>query len=195
LCPGDPSGVLNGEPYGAIKVPDASQPSGFRLDPCPSTTQCVFSNATIPTSAFSLPATKILPYIPIGDGNGNFADANQRNRIGDNKYGQRIDFINKMTGDWSFYYHFDDSNNFNALDASVPGFSSATVSRAQQFVLNNNKNYGATAVNQFRLSLLRTATHTYQTSSRFANLSDFSYVTTQVTILLLPLIQSGFTTY
>src|SRR3989454_7033536 len=78
VCPGDPSCVFNGEPYGAIKVPDASQPSGFRLDPCPSTTQCVFSNATIPTSAFSLPATKILPYIPIGDGNGNFADANQR---------------------------------------------------------------------------------------------------------------------
>src|SRR5438105_3842374 len=28
VCPGDPSCVFNGEPYGAIKVPDASQPSG-----------------------------------------------------------------------------------------------------------------------------------------------------------------------
>jgi len=63
-----------------------------------------------------------------------------------------LDFINKMTGDWSFYYHFDDSNNFNALDASVPGFSSVTVTRAQQFVLSNNKTHGASAVNQFRLS-------------------------------------------
>src|SRR5438034_6241837 len=34
------------------------------------------------SSAFSTPAIKILPYIPLGDGNGNFADANQRNRIG-----------------------------------------------------------------------------------------------------------------
>src|SRR5205809_1465260 len=192
VCPGDPSCVFNGEPYGAIKVPDASQPSGFRLDPCPSTTQCVFSNATIPTSAFSLPATKILPYIPIGDGNGNFADANQRNRIGDNKYGQRIDFINKMTGDWSFYYHFDDSNNFNALDASVPGFSSATVSRAQQFVLNNNKNYGATAVNQFRLSFFRTATHTDQPSSSFAKLSDLGFVTGPGTLGIIPSGPAGF---
>src|SRR5437899_8277762 len=192
VCPGDPSCVFNGEPYGAIKVPDASQPSGFRLDPCPSTTQCVFSNATIPTSAFSLPATKILPYIPIGYGNGNFADANQRNRIGDNKYGQRIDFINKMTGDWSFYYHFDDSNNFNALDASVPGFSSATVSRAQQFVLNNNKNYGATAVNQFRLSFFRTATHTDQPSSSFAKLSDLGFVTGPGTLGIIPSGPAGF---
>src|SRR5437879_7109220 len=121
-----------------MTVPDASQPSGFRLDPCPSTTQCLFSNATIPTSAFSLLATKILPYIPLGDGNGNFADANQRNRIGDNKYGQRVDFNNKMTGDWSFYYHFDDANNFNALNASVPGFSSVTKTSAQHIVRNHN---------------------------------------------------------
>src|SRR5439155_1332692 len=109
-------------------------------------------SVTMPSAAFSLPATKILPYIPIGDGNGNFADASQRNKIKDDKAGQRVDFINKMTGDWSFYYHFDDSNNFNALDASVPGFSSVTVTRAQQVVLSNNKTHGASAVNQFRLS-------------------------------------------
>src|SRR6266404_4669267 len=56
--------VVNGEPY--------STPT------CADTTQCVFptdpisNTVTIPASTFSLPATKILPYIPIGDGNGNF---------------------------------------------------------------------------------------------------------------------------
>src|SRR6184192_2663332 len=145
---------------------------------CTSTSNCVFpedpilKTVVIPTAAFSKPAVAILPYIPVGDGNGNFADASQRNKIRDNKYGQRVDFINKMTGDWSFYYHFDDANNFNALDASVPGFSSVTVTRAQQFVLSNNKNHGPTAVNQFRLSFFRTATHTDEPSSSFAKLSD-----------------------
>src|SRR6266480_525989 len=89
--------VTNGEPYGAIQVPDPSQPSGFRLDPCASTAQCVFPNATIPSTAFAKPAVAILAYIPIGDGNGNFADASQRNKIKDDKAGQRVDFINKMT--------------------------------------------------------------------------------------------------
>src|SRR5256714_7224453 len=160
--------VTNGEPYGAIQVPDPSQPSGFRLDPCASTAQCVFTKATIPSTAFAKPAAAILPYIPLGDGNGNFADASQRNKIKDDKAGQRADLINKMTGDWPFYYHFDDSNNFNALDASVPGFSSVTVARAQQSVLNNNKTHGASAVNQFRLSCFRTATHTDEPTSSFA---------------------------
>src|SRR5713101_4892356 len=184
--------VTNGEPYGAIQVPDPSQPSGFRLDPCASTAQCVFTNATIPSTAFAKPAVAILPYIPIGDGNGNFADASQRNKIRDNKFGQRVDFLNKMTGDWSFYYHFDDSNNFNALDASVPGFSSVTVTRAQQFVLSNNKNHGATAVNQFRLSFFRTATHTDQPSSSFAKLSDLGFVTGPGTLGIVPSGPAGF---
>jgi len=184
--------VTNGEPYGAIQVPDPSQPSGFRLDPCTSTAQCVFPNATIPSSAFAKPAVAILPYIPIGDGNGNFADASQRNNIKDNKFGQRVDFLNKMTGDWSFYYHFDDANNFNALDASVPGFSSVTKTRAQQFVLSNSKNHGATAVNQFRLSFFRTATHTDQPSSSFAKLSDLGFVTGPGTLGIVPSGPAGF---
>jgi len=63
-----------------------------------------------------------------------------------------VDFINKMTGDWSFYYHFDDANNFQCTGRQRASFSSVTKTRAQQFVLNNNKNYGSSAVNQFRLS-------------------------------------------
>jgi len=176
--------VVDGEPY--------STPT------CANTTQCVFptdpvsQTVTIPSAAFSLPATKILPYIPIGDGNGNFADASQRNKIKDDKAGQRVDFINKMTGDWSFYYHFDDSNNFNALDASVPGFSSVTVTRAQQVVLSNNKTHGASAVNQFRLSFFRTATHTDEPSSSFAKLSDLGFATGPGTLGIIPSGPPGF---
>lgn len=177
--------VVDGEPY--------STPT------CINTTQCVFpvdpiSQLTvIPTSAFSAPAKGILPYIPQGDPiTGNFADASQKGKIQDDKAGQRVDFINKMTGDWSFYYHFDDSNNFNPLNASVPGFSSVTTARAQQFVISNNRTFGSSSVNQFRLSFFRTATHTDQPKSSFANLSDLGFVTGVGTLGIIPSGPAGF---
>ncbi len=175
--------VVNNEPYStpACNTTDYTSPTG-----------CVFPNGVIPSSAFSTPAIKILPYIPLGDGNGNFADASQRNRIGDNKYGQRVDFNNKMTGDWSFYYHFDDANNFNALNASVPGFSSVTKTRAQQIVINNNKSLSTTSVNQFRLSFFRTATHTDEPNSSFAKLSDLGFKTGPGTLGIIPSGPAGF---
>jgi Carboxypeptidase regulatory-like domain len=187
--------VTDGEFYGAVEVPTPTptDPNAFRIDPCTNTTQCVFPGGVIPSSAFAGPAVKILPYIPQGDPiTGLFADSSQRNKIQDDKVGQRVDFNNKMTGDWSFYYHFDDSNAFNALDASVPGFSSVTSSRAQQFVVSNNKTFGSSAVNQFRLSFFRTATHTDEPQSSFAKLSDLGFVTGPGTLGIIPSGPAGF---
>jgi hypothetical protein len=175
--------VSNGEAYSTAAC-DNTNPA--------SPTGCVFPNGIIPSSAFATPATKILPYIPIGDGNGNFADASQRNIVKDDKAAQRVDFNNQMTGNWSFYYHFDDSSSLNALNASVPGFSSVTSSRAQQFVISNSKAFGSSAVNQFRLSFFRTATHTDEPKSSFANLSDLGFVTGAGTLGIIPSGPAGF---
>src|SRR5205823_4448561 len=56
--------VVNNEPYStpACNTTDYTSPTG-----------CVFPNGVIPSSAFSTPAIKILPYIPLGDGNGKSA--------------------------------------------------------------------------------------------------------------------------
>ena len=92
---------------------------------CTSQFQCVFPNAIIPATAFAAPAVGILPYIPVPNVPGTadqFSDNSQRNSVRDDKVGQRVDFINQKTGNWSFYYHFDDSTVENALNASVPGF-------------------------------------------------------------------------
>src|SRR6266576_2903874 len=118
--------VVAGEPY--------SFPGCANTDPA---TGCVFPGGVIPQGAFDLRATKLLPYIPLGNIDpvaGIFADASQRNTAGDNKVGQRVDFNNQKTGNWSFYYYWDGSNVVNALNASVPGFSSETPSHTQQFV-------------------------------------------------------------
>ncbi len=176
--------VVNNEPYStpACDTTDYTSPTG-----------CVFPGGTIPKSAFAAPAKGILPYIPLPDPTtGFFADSREKLRIRDDKVGQRIDVNNQTTGNWSFYYHFDDSNNLNPLDASVPGFSSVTVSRAQQFVVSNNKTLGSTAVNQFRLSFFRTATHTDEPKSSFANLSDLGFVTGPGTLGIIPSGPPGF---
>jgi len=171
--------VTDGEPY--------STPT------CANTTQCVFPFGVIPSSAFAAPAVGILPFIPQGDPiTGLFADASQRGKINDDKAGQRVDFNNQMTGNWSFYYHFDDASVFNPLNASVPGFSSGTSSRAQQFVISNNKTLGSNAVNQFRLSFFRASTHTDEPKSSFANLSDLGFVTGAGTLGIIPSGPPGF---
>src|SRR3954451_20268885 len=136
--------VRNGEPY--------SDPG------CVSAADCVLPNGIIPQRAFAKPALGILPYIPAANQSGGyFADASQRNAVRDDKIGQRVDFNNEMTGNWSFYYHFDDSTVDNALQtASVPGFPSTTPTRAQMAVMSNTKTFGGSQVNDFRLSFFRT---------------------------------------
>ncbi len=177
--------VADGEPYA---------PAG-----CASTAQCVFPGGVIPKSAFAAPAVGILPYIPLPNvdpANGIFADASERNTARDDKVGQRVDFINRMTGNWSFYYHFDDSNVLSALNTTnsnpVPGGASVTPSRAQQFVISNTKTFGLTAVNQFRVSFFRTATVTNRPTGDFAKLSDLGFVTGAGTLGINPSGPPGF---
>jgi hypothetical protein len=182
--------VNNGEPYGAIL-------SGGTIQPCTSTAQCVFPGGVIPAAAYVVPAVNILPYIPTPNLDPvTFADASQKDRVRDDKMGQRIDFINQKTGNWSFYYHYDDSTLNSALNTtvsgSVPGFSSVTPSRAQQFVLSNTKTLGPTAVNQVRASFFRASTVTNKPTGSFAKLSDLGFVTGVGTLGINPSGPPGF---
>jgi hypothetical protein len=146
---------------------------------CTNTTQCVFPGGVIP-QPFAGPATAILPYIPLPNVDAaTFSDNSQKDRVTDDKAAQRIDFINQKTGNWSFYYHYDDSTVTSAFghNASVPGFTTVTPSRAQQFVISNTKPFGSTAVNQFRVSFFRVSTVTDIPKSSFAQLSDLGFKT------------------
>jgi hypothetical protein len=161
---------------------------------CSSTADCVFPNGVIPQRGFATPAVNLLPYIPApNQASGYFADASQRNSVQDDKIGQRVDFLNQMTGNWYFYYHYDDSTVDSAIPAAnVPGFPSTTPTRAQEFVVSNTKTFGSMQVNEFRLSFFRTATHTDEPKGSFAKLSDLGFVTGAGTLGIIPSGPPGF---
>jgi len=166
---------------------------------CNSTADCVFPGGVIPQAAWSPAAIGILPYIPgPNNANGTFSDNRHKNRITDNKIGERVDFNNRKTGNWSFYYHFDDSTVNSALPdggASVPGFPAVTPTRAQEFVLSNAKTIGTTAVNEARLTFFRTATHLDNPSGGKASLASLGFVTGAGTLGIIPDATAGFPEY
>jgi hypothetical protein len=173
-------GVQNGEPY--------SMPG------CTLTSDCVFPGGVIPQKAWAVPAMGILPYIPLPNlGGGYYSNDSQKDTTQDDKIGQRVDFINQKTGNWSVYYHYDNSTVFNALNASVPGFDTVTPERAQEAVMSDIKPFGPTAVNEFRLSFFRTAVTTNKpTSSDTASLSSLGFTTGLGTLGIIPSGPAGF---
>ncbi len=191
--------VNAGEPYSMIEVPDNTVPWGFSLAPCTDPAQCVFPNGQIPTNAWAKPANGILPYIPAPTNPGsvnNYTDNSQKNTWNGDKYGLKIDFINKTTGNWSWYYSIDDNTVDNALPfASVPGFPSNSPSRAQQFVMSNAKNFGATAVNEARFSFFRTAVHLDNPAGSFASLSSLGFATGAGSLGIIPSTTAGYPEY
>jgi hypothetical protein len=140
---------------------------------------CVFFGGVIPQTAWSPAAIGTLPSIPVPNVTGqsfNYEDNSGRNRIRDDKIGERVDFNNQKTGNWSFYYHFDDSNVQNALGvSSTPGFPSVTPTRAQEFVISNTKTAGPTAVNEARVTFFRTSTHANSPTGPFQSLSSLGF--------------------
>ena len=176
-----------------------TQDESYSFVGCNSTAQCVFPGGVIPQTAWAAPANGILPYIPAPTAPGivnNFTDNSQKNSWNANKYGLKIDFINKATGNWSWYYSIDDATVDSALAfASVPGFPSNTASRAQQFVMSNAKNFGATAVNEARFSFFRTALHADNPAGSFASLSSLGFVTGEGTLGIIPSTTPGYPEY
>ncbi len=175
--------VTNGEPY---STPTCTSTSGAN--------PCVFPNGVIPQAAWAAPAIGILPYIPLGDPlTGNYTNNSQKNTVKDDKFGQRIDFYNRKTGNWYFYYHLDNSTQFRHSPVETfPGFASITPARAQQFVMSNNKTFGTNTVNEWRISFFRTATVTNKPSSGFAQLSNLGFVTGPGTLGIIPSGPAGF---
>jgi hypothetical protein len=129
---------------------------------CSSTGQCVFPNAVIPQRAWSAPAQQLLQYIALpNSGSSTFTSAAQSETINDDKGALRVDASTHF-GELSAYYLMDQYGLDNPYPvgqggANVPGFDALSNGRAQLLALGTTKTFGQTAVNEFRVSLLRDA--------------------------------------
>jgi hypothetical protein len=138
--------VVSGEPY--------------YVSGCSTSAQCVFPNAVIPQSAWSVPAQRMLQYIPAPNtSTGTFATSAFNQTLRDDKGAMRID-ANTRWGLLSAYYFIDDFNLDNPYPvaqsgASVPGFDAVTTGRAQLLSLGDTKTLSPTMVNEFHLSYVR----------------------------------------
>ena len=136
----------------------------YYLSGCTSSAQCVFPNAVIPQNAWSVPAQRMLQYIPAPNiAGGTFATSAYNQIVRDNKAGIRID-ANTRWGLMSAYYFIDDFNLNNPYPvaqsgASVPGFDAITTGRAQLLALGDTKTLSPTVNNEFHLSYLRDSTN------------------------------------
>jgi len=124
---------------------------------------CVFPNEVIPKRAMSPAALGTLGFIPLPTGTSAggqpfFSTTGLATTVRDDKLGERVDLATTGTGNWAFYYHFDDATVGNPYGQSdIPGFASQLPSRAQQVNMSNTKIFGPTAVNELRLNYVRVA--------------------------------------
>lgn len=140
----------------------------------------VFPDGIIPQSAFS-PATKgTIGFIPAPNvGDNIFASAALSTRSADNRAGQRVDFLNKLTGTWSAYYYLDDLNSLNPYGGSSfpTGFGSEARNRNQLATLSNTHIFGPSMVNDFRLSYARIVVRSVPSGDIAPSLESLGFVT------------------
>lgn len=160
------TGTVNGQ-YWASRL---SQKLGYAVSPgmpyytagCTTTAQCVFPNAVIPKRAWSTPAQNLLSYIPLpNQGDALFSTAREDQTLRDDKGAARLD-LNTRWGSLSGYYFADDYRFDNPYPtaqggANVPGFNALTLGRAQLGAVSLTTTFGPSAVNELRLSYMRTA--------------------------------------
>lgn len=160
------TGQVNGQ-YWANRL---SQKLGYAVYPgepyytegCITSAQCVLPNAQIPQRAWSAPAKALLPYIPKPNQGDNLFSTSASNQIlRDDKGAIKIDH-NTRWGSLSAYYFSDDyllDNPYPTSQggANVPGFNALSHGRAQLVALGLTSTFGANAINELRLSYMRTA--------------------------------------
>jgi hypothetical protein len=123
----------------------------------------VFPTGVIPQSVWSVPAQRMLQYIPAPNTRNGYATSSFDQVVRDDKGGVRVD-ANTRWGLLSGYYFIDD---FNLSDpypvaqsgASVPGFDAITTGRAQLASLGLTRTFNSTMINELHVSYMRDNTN------------------------------------
>jgi len=126
---------------------------------CTSAT-CVFPNAIIPKSAWTVPAQHLLQYIPQPNDGSNTFSGSADERLRDDKGSFRVDANSTRWGNFSAYYFFDQyyvNNPFPSGQggATIPGFNGINSGRSQLISLSNTKTFSTSWVNEAHFSFMR----------------------------------------
>jgi hypothetical protein len=123
----------------------------FYIPGCATTAQCVFPGAVIPSRAWSVPAQRLLPYIPLPNaGPSTFSSAAGTEQLQDDKGALRLDANTGWLGLVSGYYfadqyHLDNPYPTQQGGANVPGFSALSDGRSQFLSISTRRTAGACA--------------------------------------------------
>ncbi len=123
----------------------------------------VFPTGVIPQSAWSVPAQRMLQYIPAPNTANGFSTSSFNQVVRDDKGGVRLD-ANTRWGLLSGYYFIDDFNLDDPYPvaqsgASVPGFDAITTGRAQLASLGLTRTFNSTMINELHASYMRDNTN------------------------------------
>jgi hypothetical protein len=161
------TGVVGGPYFANLLTQKLGYPvisgESYYVPGCTTSTQCVFPNAVIPQTAWSVPAQRMLQYIPAPNGPNGYATSSFNQTVRDDKGAVRID-ANTHLGLLSGYYFIDDFDLGNPYPvaqsgASVPGFNAITAGRAQLAALGLTKTFSTTMVNELHFSYMRDNTN------------------------------------
>ena len=143
---------------------------------------CLFPNGVIPQSAWSPAAKGLLKFIPLptgATGSGQpFFRSSLLQTTNDDKFAPRVDFVNQRTGNWSFYYHYDNASLVNPLQdgsVNIPGFASADDSRSQEATVSNTQILSPSASNEAHFGYVRFAFKTTDPIGGLGKLSSFGF--------------------
>ena len=144
---------------------------------CTDSSTCVFPNATIPTSAFSAPATKLLQFVPQpNQGKNLFVSDKNTVNTRDDLFSGRMDFNTSHLGTIGAYYFFDDVFITTPFGGNnVPGFPSENGGRSQLYTLSDTKTFGSSNLNELHLTYNRHVYHNGTPTGGFGSLASFGF--------------------
>ena len=169
----DSANTLTGKVNGAFLAQTLASRLGYGVtvgEPfftpgCASSSQCVFPGAKIPQTAFAVPASKMLQFIPTPNlGTSEFSTEANKLRLNDDKGSARIDLNASRYGTFSVYYFADSYNLDNPYPsafggATLPGpngaFDALSSGRDQMIVLSNTETFGSNLVNEAHVGYIR----------------------------------------
>ncbi len=144
---------------------------------CTSITVCAFPNAVIPTNAWSPAALGTLKFVPLpsaGLGGSTFITNAFATTANEDQFGTRVDLTTKLSGDWSFYYNYANTQTVNP--GNNPLFSFSTPNKTQQALFSNTLVWGANRVNEFRANGTRSRAPGNAPIGGLGKLSSFGFV-------------------